>query len=119
MFSKDSRRMAFCPNNPLCRKRFIANIFTDFACCSDVNKNNVVVQGIIDCCFTENNEWVIVDYKTTSTRDKDPRDVANSYRMQLQIYADALQKLSGLPVKETWVYLLSAGEAFRVSREQA
>lgn len=45
---------------------------------------------------SENNEWVIVDYKTTSTRDKDPRDVANSYRMQLQIYADALQKLSGI-----------------------
>ena len=91
----------------------------EFTLLLDVNKNNVVVQGIIDCCFTENNEWVIVDYKTTSTRDKDPRDVANSYRMQLQIYADALQKLSGLPVKETWVYLLSAGEAFRVSREQA
>lgn len=91
----------------------------EFTLLLDVNKNNVVVQGIIDCCFTENNEWIIVDYKTTSTRDKDPRDVANSYRMQLQIYADALQKLSGLPVKETWVYLLSAGEAFRVSREQA
>ena len=91
----------------------------EFTLLLDVNKNNVVVQGIIDCCFTENNEWIIVDYKTTSTLGKDPRDVANSYRMQLQIYADALQKLSGLPVKETWVYLLSAGEAFRVSREQA
>lgn len=30
----------------------------EFTLLLDVNKNNVVVQGIIDCCFTENNEWV-------------------------------------------------------------
>lgn len=86
----------------------------EFTLLHDVNGNNAVVQGIIDCCFVENNEWVIIDYKTTGVRDKDPQAVANSYRMQLQIYSDALQKLSGIPVKECWVYLLSAGEAFRV-----
>ena len=42
----------------------------EFTLLLDVNKNNVVVQGRIDCCVTENNEWIIVDYKTTSTLGK-------------------------------------------------
>lgn len=74
-----------------------------------------LVQGIIDCCFVEDNSWVIVDYKTTAVREGESSiAVAMRYARQLEGYADALYKLSGMPVKEKWVFLLNAGIAEKV-----
>lgn len=78
-------------------------------------ENGELVQGIIDCCFVEDNCWVIVDYKTTVVHeDESSMAVAMRYAKQLQGYADALYKLSGMPVKEKWVFLLGTGEAEQV-----
>lgn len=74
-----------------------------------------LVQGIIDCCFVEDDSWVIVDYKTTAVREgENSIAVAMRYARQLEGYADALYKLSGMPVKEKWVFLLSMGVAEQV-----
>lgn len=74
-----------------------------------------LVQGIIDCCFVEDNSWVIVDYKTTAVHEGESSTaVAMRYARQLEGYADALYKLSGMPVKEKWVFLLGMGVAEQV-----
>lgn len=74
-----------------------------------------LVQGIIDCCFVEDNSWVIVDYKTTAVREGESSiAVAMRYARQLEGYANALYKLSGMPVKEKWVFLLGMGVAEQV-----
>ena len=69
----------------------------------------VMVQGIIDACFMENDEWILVDYK--SGRD-DP-----AYHKQIQLYAYALRAITGKRVAEAYVYLLGRGEARRVNLE--
>ncbi len=74
-----------------------------------------LVQGIIDCCFVEDNSWVIVDYKTTAVREgESSAAVAMRYARQLEGYANALYKLSGMQVKEKWVFLLGKGVAEKV-----
>lgn len=74
-----------------------------------------LVQGIIDCCFVEDDSWVIVDYKTTAVREgESSMAVAMRYARQLEGYADALYKLSGMPVKEKRVFLLGVGVAEQV-----
>jgi ATP-dependent helicase/nuclease subunit A len=75
----------------------------------------IMLQGVIDCCFMENGEWVLIDHKTTHVdAAHTPRTVAERYRRQLELYAAALQKLTNTPVREKYVYLLSVGEAVRL-----
>ncbi|WKY43600.1 3'-5' exonuclease [Eubacteriaceae bacterium ES2] len=61
----------------------------------------VLVQGIIDCAFLENDAWVIVDYKTDLFKDRSDRiDRITSYQTQIEFYAQALETLSKIPVRE-------------------
>ncbi|MFT3982320.1 MAG: helicase-exonuclease AddAB subunit AddA [Lachnospiraceae bacterium] len=62
----------------------------------------VLVQGIIDACFIEDEALVIVDYKTDKL--KTPEALSDRYRAQLNYYAYALARLTGLPVKEKVIY---------------
>lgn len=72
----------------------------------------IMLQGVIDCCFIEDGEWVLVDYKTTRVDNKkNARTVAKQYVRQLGLYAFALERLTGIPIKEKYVYLLSIGES--------
>ena len=75
----------------------------------------VMLQGVIDCCFIEDGAWVLIDHKTTHVdASHTPRTVAERYRRQLELYADALERLTGIRVSEKYVYLLSADEAVRL-----
>ena len=72
----------------------------------------VMLQGVIDCCFIEDGAWVLIDHKTTRVdASHTPRTIAEQYRRQLELYAEALKMLTGIPVKQKFVYLLSADEA--------
>ncbi|MBO4383854.1 MAG: UvrD-helicase domain-containing protein [Clostridia bacterium] len=73
---------------------------------------SVMLQGVIDCCFIEDGEWVLVDHKTSKVdRNHSARTVAERYRRQIELYSKALYKLTGIRVKAGYVYLLSAGIA--------
>ena len=75
----------------------------------------IMLQGVIDCCFMEDGEWILVDHKTTHVdKTHSPRTVAERYREQLGLYKTALERLTKVPVREEWVYLLSADEAVKL-----
>jgi len=59
-----------------------------------------LMEGVIDLAFVENNAWVIVDFKT----DADIAGHSPQYQRQLQWYASALSRLTGLPAR---AYLLA------------
>jgi ATP-dependent exoDNAse (exonuclease V) beta subunit len=61
--------------------------------------NGRLMEGIIDLAFVEDNSWVIVDFKT----DEDVAGRGTQYARQLQWYATALHRLTGLPAQ---AYLL-------------
>ena len=67
----------------------------------------VLLQGVIDACFTENGAWVLLDYKTDRVTG-DPNEYAGKHTRQVQLYAAALERLSGIPVKERYIVLLGA-----------
>ena len=69
----------------------------------------VLLQGIMDCCFMEQEGWVLLDYKTDHLRKNEtPESQAETHRKQLDLYAEALTKLTGRPVIEKTVVMLSA-----------
>lgn len=70
----------------------------------------VLIQGVIDCLFREADGLVLVDYKTDRVVDApDISAVADRYRGQLNLYARAVEVITGEKVKEKYLYLFSAG----------
>ncbi len=74
----------------------------------------LLLQGVIDCCFEEEGGWVLVDYKTDHIfpGSVTPEEIAARYKVQLELYGEALSRITGRPVKEKILYLLSTGQAF-------
>lgn len=72
----------------------------------------ILVEGIIDVWFEENDRLVILDYKTDRVRSAD--ELIKRYEAQLKYYARALAQLTDRPVCETWIYSFHLGEEIRV-----
>ena len=66
------------------------------------DSENLFLQGIIDTAFEEDGEWVLVDYKTD--RVKSGEDLIKRYKIQMDLYKEALQRLTGMPVKACYIY---------------
>ena len=62
----------------------------------------VLIQGVIDAYWEEDQELVLLDYKTD--RVKDEETLKHRYLKQLELYADALEQLTGRRVKERLIY---------------
>ena len=73
---------------------------------------DLLVQGSIDCCFVEDGQWVLLDYKTDRTDDMDA--LRAHYEKQLRVYALALETITGMRVKERALCLLESGETIGV-----
>lgn len=73
---------------------------------------NVVIQGSIDLCFEEDGEWVLLDYKTDQTDDKEA--LKARYLPQLNLYARALRSITGKPVKEIIICLIRQNDAISI-----
>lgn len=73
-----------------------------------------LLQGVIDCAFLEDDGWVLMDYKTDRFDDEDAFKVR--YAMQLEWYARALERITGKPVSEMWLYAIRKGRAYRMDR---
>lgn len=70
-------------------------------------KGDVFVQGIIDCFFIEDGEVVLVDYKTDRISGT-PEATALRHKKQMDVYAYAIKAITGLPVKQRFIYLFGA-----------
>ena len=62
-------------------------------------EENVLVQGIIDAYFIEDEEIVLVDYKTDFVRRGEEQKLIDRYHVQLEDYAQALERMTGRSVQ--------------------
>ena len=74
----------------------------------------VVAQGTIDLAVIQDEEIWLVDFKTDRMRPDELDSKAKLYTPQLRLYALALARIYQRPVKESWLYFLSAREMVRV-----
>ena len=73
----------------------------------------VLLQGIIDAYFVEDNGIVLLDYKTDHTVGVGS-ELASRYGVQLQLYAEALERLTEWKVREKWIWSFAVGRAVRI-----
>lgn len=78
------------------------------------SKEWIMVQGIIDAFFIEDEEIVLVDYKTDSVRKGQENELIQKYQAQLDYYAQALERLLGKKVSEKIIYSFALNKELRV-----
>ncbi len=62
----------------------------------------MLVQGVIDCLFQEEQGWVLVDYKTDRL---DTEEVfRRRYAVQLALYRQAVEQISGMTLQRMYIY---------------
>ena len=74
----------------------------------------ILLQGIIDAWFEENDGLVLVDYKTDRVKEGGERVLLDRYKIQLFYYARALTQITGKKVKEAVIYSLSLQKEIKV-----
>lgn len=74
----------------------------------------VLVQGIIDAYFLEEDDIILVDYKTDKVRPGEEQRLVDLYHIQLEDYAGALERMLDKKVKETYIYSFTLGKAIRL-----
>ena len=80
---------------------------------------DILVQGVIDCCFEEDGRMILVDYKSSfilpgRSHEEELERIRREYRVQIELYAEALSKGTGKAVAEAYLYLFTSGEALRM-----
>ncbi len=73
-------------------------------------RDEIILQGIIDCFFEEPDGYVLLDYKTDKLGKGGAAEIRARYDKQLELYARAIEKLTGGKVKEKLLYLFDSGE---------
>ena len=81
----------------------------------EVAGEELLLQGVVDCCLEEDGELVIIDYKTDSVRtEAEIAARAELYRGQLAAYAESLTRIFGKRVKEGVLFFLTPGRTVRL-----
>ena len=72
----------------------------------------MIVQGIIDVCFLEDGEYVIADYKTDNVDTME--ELVKRYKIQLECYKIAIEKISGIKVRDMIIYSVKLGLEIKI-----
>ena len=83
------------------------------------NGREMLVQGVIDCCFEEDGRMILLDYKSSYIRPGEAREaelkrIKDEYKIQIELYSEAVEKGTGKEVSEAYLYLFTIAEAVRM-----
>ena len=104
---------------PGLRREFKFSLLCDAAAIYGVAAGEeLLLQGVVDCYLEEPEGLTVIDYKTDRLKSRaDAVHRAELYRGQLAVYASALERIVGRPVKDCVLYFLSVGEAVSLSKK--
>lgn len=77
-------------------------------------EEEILVQGIIDAYFEEEDGLVLVDYKTDKVQKGQEKELVEKYIVQMQYYKKALEMITDREVKEIYIYSSRLGKAVSV-----
>jgi len=69
--------------------------------------DEILVQGVVDCCAETDGELVILDFKTDRVSGAAIQSRAEHYRPQIEIYAQAMSRILDKPVRERCLYFFT------------
>ena len=69
----------------------------------------MLIQGVIDAWFIEDDQIVLVDYKTDHVKNKE--ELIKRYKVQIDYYTRALERMTHQKVKERYLYSFALGDS--------
>ena len=69
----------------------------------------ILLQGVVDCALMEEDGITVVDFKTDRVKPDNLDQTVERYRSQVGAYAKALERIYGLPVKESILWFFHLG----------
>ncbi|MGL5642255.1 MAG: 3'-5' exonuclease, partial [Paraclostridium sp.] len=113
LFFKSSlgKRMLVAYNNYIVQRELpffteVCSTHVDKSLPKEIYENEMVrLQGIIDCFFEEEDGIVLLDYKTDYVEEGNEEELRERYKMQIQYYKEAIEKITGKTVKQSYLYL--------------
>lgn len=82
---------------------------------SDYDQDQALIQGMIDLWFMENDQAILLDYKSDYILGNEPQiqvELEKRYTIQLKYYTLAIEKIIERPVKERYIWLFREGKAY-------
>lgn len=76
----------------------------EFISLRDVKGADVIVQGIIDCYFEDEDGIVLIDYKNSHMRAGGEAELAERYSGQMRMYSEALEEALDKKVRKAYIY---------------
>ena len=76
------------------------------------SQEKIIMQGAVDCAFVEDDQLVIVDYKTDKVDDMNI--LASRYKKQLNLYKIAMEQSTGMAVKQCVIYSFAMNDIIEV-----
>lgn len=80
----------------------------------ETREETIMVQGVIDVLFEEEDGFTLVDYKTDYAREDNIQQLVETYQIQLELYARAVEKILRQKVKEKILYSFTLGRAISI-----
>ena len=79
---------------------------------------NVLIQGIIDCCFRDEKGIVVVDYKTDwvnrENKETELDRLKEEYKRQLELYSEVIERSLGEKPESVILFLLDSGDTVKI-----
>ena len=74
----------------------------------------IIVQGIIDMLIKTGSGLVVIDFKTDNVTERQAVKRAESYKRQLDLYAQAAFAVLKIPVASKWLYFLKPAQSVQI-----
>ena len=81
---------------------------------TEAEGEHIFIQGIVDCVLQTGEQAVLLDFKSDNVSAATVEKAAAGYRVQVDLYSQAITTLLGLPVKERYLYFLRIGQAVQI-----
>lgn len=80
----------------------------------EIDNEKIFVQGVIDCLFFENEDIMLIDYKTDHAGSHIDPALYTAYQQQIGLYVEAVEQLLKRPVQEAYLYFINTGETVKM-----
>jgi ATP-dependent helicase/nuclease subunit A len=69
-----------------------------------VAEETILIQGVIDCLFEDEEGLILLDFKTDSVKDQSVEELCDKYRLQINLYSKAIEDTWKRPVSQKYLY---------------
>lgn len=76
--------------------------------CSDDPDDKILLQGVVDCAWIDEDGITVIDFKTDRVSKNSIDAAADRYRSQIEVYAKALERIFKKPIKTAQLYFFEA-----------